>query len=87
MKPAKRITALCLVSSLILSIGLLGCSAKEETPVPSASGTGNTADGTTGVAYLDDYGIRPLAEPSTLTIGYFSGALYSAIIYGADQMG
>ncbi|WP_295626988.1 ABC transporter substrate-binding protein [uncultured Intestinimonas sp.] len=87
MKPAKRITALCLVSSLILSIGLFGCSAKEETPVPSASGTGNTADGTTGVAYLDDYGIRPLAEPSTLTIGYFSGALYSAIIYGADQMG
>ena len=87
MKMARRISALCLASSLILSLSLYGCSSKEEAPAPTASGTSSAADGITGVAYLDDYGIRPLAEPSTLTIGYFSGALYSAIIYGADQMG
>ena len=86
MKKARKITALCLASSLLLSLGLFGCTTEEETPPPTGSGSAVT-DGTTGVAYLDDYGIRPLAEPSTLTIGYFSGALYSAIIYGADQMG
>lgn len=86
MKKARKITALCLASSLLLGLGLFGCSSTEETPPPPESGAA-AVEGTTGVDYLDDYGIRPLAEPSTLTIGYFSGALYSAIIYGADQMG
>ena len=79
MKKARRITALCLASSLLLSLGLFGCAAKEQAQPSASSGTA-AAEGSTGVAYLDDYGVRPLAEPSTLTIGYFSGALYSAIV-------
>lgn len=95
MKKSTKILAVLL--SLILLIGMLaGCAGKNapaeapaaaETPAAEAPAAETPAEGTSEEPAATSLGLTPLAERTTIDLGYFSGALYSAIVYGADQKG
>lgn len=92
----KRIWALCLVMFMMLGIVLSGCGksgpATSASPTPSSQSNGDKENGPSnptgsGDEVFDSFGITPLPQKTVINVGYFSGALYSAIIYGADQKG
>ncbi len=85
---SKRVLVLFMAMIMLLSVALTGCGNTAPSPQTSSPGVSESAKPTgSGDEVFDSFGITPLAKKTTLNLGYFSGSLYSAIIYGADQKG
>lgn len=95
MKRGMKFFAWMMVVVLLCGSVMAGCGSGKDAPAAQPEEKASEEEPAeqeqtqeeTGDDVFAGFGITPLAEPSTIDLGYFSGALYSAIIYGADQKG
>ena len=85
MKKKAKVKTSLIALGLIAALVFAGCGKANSDTAEENSDI--TVQEESGDEIFDSFGITPLAENTTVDLGYFSGALYSAIIYGADQKG